>query len=187
MHRPQPSALAAGLDVCRRRLLRDALPTLFQTGSTARGKFVGSLHEHRLKGGLTNATKTAIADDDPCTRLIELYVEDLAGSSLQNSEDLKRVRDALGLASASLADSHLSSLRDFFAATADTEFACHQGVARPRPRRAGFASRMSSLSTAGVICPYSASHPVARWSPRRVNTAAPEAAPVSESPSSMTG
>lgn len=40
---------------------------------------------------------------------------------------------------------------------------------------------------ADVIWPYSAIHPVARWSPRRVNTTAPEAAPLSGSPSPMTG
>jgi hypothetical protein len=46
--------------------------------------------------------------------LIDLYVEDLAGASLQSPRDLKSVRDALGLDTAKLADSRLEGLAPFF-------------------------------------------------------------------------
>ncbi|MFF1613530.1 hypothetical protein ACFVYA_37675 [Amycolatopsis sp. NPDC058278] len=107
---------SAGLDACLRRLLRDALPTLIRAGGSPHGKFTGYLHENRLKGELTKATKIAITDPDPRTRLIELYVADLAGSSLQSWEDLKSVRDALGLTAQNLSDPQLQGLKGFFAA-----------------------------------------------------------------------
>ncbi len=107
---------SAGLDACLRRLLRDALPGLIEGGGQAQGRFKGRTIETRLTGNLTKETKAAITDTDPRTRLIELYVEDLAGSSLQGHTDLIRVRDALGLSDISLADEHLEELTDFFSA-----------------------------------------------------------------------
>ncbi|MBB3662610.1 hypothetical protein FB384_001514 [Prauserella sediminis] len=107
---------SAGLDACLRRLLRDALPTLIRAGGQADGKFKGDLVQNRLKGELSKATKEAITDPDPRTRLIELYVLDLTGASLQSPKDLMRVRDGLGLKVESLADSHLEELADFFVA-----------------------------------------------------------------------
>ncbi|WP_216209768.1 hypothetical protein [Amycolatopsis aidingensis] len=107
---------SAGLDACLRRLLRDALPALIEGGGKPQGRFKGHIIETRLIGNPAKETKAAITDPDPRTRLIELYVEDLAGSSLQGYTDLIRVRDALGLTDATLADEHLEALKDFFAA-----------------------------------------------------------------------
>ncbi|GAA3556205.1 hypothetical protein [Kribbella ginsengisoli] len=107
---------SAGLDACLRRLLRDALPDLIHAGGAADGKFTGYMHEHRLRGELTKATKSAITSADPRARLIDLYVEDLAGSSLQSWQDLQSVRDALGLTARTLVDSNLQNLKPFFAA-----------------------------------------------------------------------
>ncbi|GAB2554178.1 hypothetical protein [Kribbella endophytica] len=107
---------SAGLDACLRRLLRDVLPVLIKAGGPANGKFIGYLHESRLQGNLTKATKNAITADDPRAQLIDLYVEDLAGSSLQSWTDLQAVRNALGLSDQYLDDQYLESLKPFFAA-----------------------------------------------------------------------
>lgn len=107
---------SAGLDACLRRLLRDALPALIEGGGKPQGEFKGHVITTRLAGTLSRETKNAITDLDPRTRLIDLYVEDLAGSSLQGHTDLIRVRDALGLTNVALTDEHLEALKDFFAA-----------------------------------------------------------------------
>ncbi|MFD8725266.1 hypothetical protein ACFV2H_46835 [Streptomyces sp. NPDC059629] len=100
-HRDQARAAivftAAGIDACLRTLLRDCLPTLLATPGGAHGAFVGHFMAQHLNGPLTKATKDAVTDIDPRSALIDLYVEDLTGSSIQGAKDLARCRDALGL------------------------------------------------------------------------------------------
>lgn len=118
-HRDQARAAivftAAGIDACLRTLLRDSLPTLLLTEGLAHGAFIKHFMGDRLKGELTQATKKAIVDIDPRAALIELYVEDLTGSSIQGSKDLSRCRTALGLdQEADLDDAVLQSHQPFF-------------------------------------------------------------------------
>ncbi|MFG2800599.1 hypothetical protein [Streptomyces pseudovenezuelae] len=100
-HRDQARAAivftAAGVDACLRTLLRDSLPTLLATPGGAHGAFVEHFMNNRLNGPLTKATKDAITDIDPRSALVDLYVEDLTGSSIQGAKDLTRCRNALGL------------------------------------------------------------------------------------------
>ncbi|QKV98339.1 hypothetical protein HUT19_41665 (plasmid) [Streptomyces sp. NA02950] len=100
-HRDQVRAAivftAAGIDACLRTLLRDSLPTLLSTAGDAHGAFVSHFMSSRLTGEMTQATKKAVVDIDPRSALIDLYVEDLAGSSIQGAADLTRCRNALGL------------------------------------------------------------------------------------------
>ncbi|GGN40956.1 hypothetical protein [Streptomyces fuscichromogenes] len=100
---------AAGIDACLRTLLRDSLPTLLATPGDAH--FLAN----RLTGELTKATKTAVTDIDPRSALIDLYVEDLTGSSIQGAKDLTRCRNALGLKKdPALDDAILTGHQPFF-------------------------------------------------------------------------
>lgn len=118
LHRDQARAAivftAAGIDACLRTLLRDALATLLSGAGPAHGAFTGHFMDNRLKGDLTQATKKAIVDIDPRTALIDLYVQDLTGSSIQGWKDLAQCRDALGITDSQLDDSDLKTHQDFF-------------------------------------------------------------------------
>jgi hypothetical protein len=118
LHRDQVRAAivftAAGIDACLRTLLRDALPTLLSVEGLAHGAFTRHFYDTRLKGDLSSATKKAVVDLDPRSALIDLYVEDLAGSSIQGWRDLARCRDALGLDGGAVEDSTLKTHQDFF-------------------------------------------------------------------------
>jgi hypothetical protein len=119
LHRDQARAAivftAAGIDACLRTLLRDALAALLKDGNgPAHSAFTRHFMENRLKGDLTTPTKKAIVDIDPRTALIDLYVQDLTGSSIQGWKDLARCRDALGITGGKLDDSDLRAHQDFF-------------------------------------------------------------------------
>jgi hypothetical protein len=106
---------AAGVDSCLRTLLHDALETLLAVDGAAHGAFKKHLYSSRLSGELTKATKTAVTAVNPRAALIELYVQDLTGTSIQSWQDLSRVRDALGLAgTAHLDDAVLQMYQPFF-------------------------------------------------------------------------
>lgn len=76
------------------RLPRDALATLLSGKGPAHGAFTRYFFDNRLKGDLTHATKKVIVDVDPRAALIDLYVEDLTGSSIQEWKDLARCRES---------------------------------------------------------------------------------------------
>jgi hypothetical protein len=119
LHRDQARAAivftAAGIDACLRTLLRDALAALLQDGNgPAHNAFTKHFMDNRLKGDLTTPTKKAIVDIDPRAALIDLYVQDLTGSSIQGWKDLARCRDALGITGGKLGDSDLQAHQDFF-------------------------------------------------------------------------
>lgn len=118
-HRDQARAAivftAAGIDACLRTLLRDSLHTLLSTTGDAHGAFVAHFMANRLAGEMTKATKQAVVNIDPRSALIDLYVEDLAGSSIQGGTDLIRCRNALGLKQEpALDDQILKSHQPFF-------------------------------------------------------------------------
>ncbi len=118
-HRDQARAAivftAAGIDACLRTLLRDSLHTLLSTAGDAHNAFVAHFMANRLGGDVTKATKQAVIDIDPRSALIELYVQDLTGSSIQGGADLIRCRNALGLKQeAALDDQILKGHQPFF-------------------------------------------------------------------------
>jgi hypothetical protein len=118
LHRDQARAAivftAAGIDACLRTLLRDSLPALLSREGRAHGAFNQHFRSNRLRSALSEATKKAIVDIDPRGALIDLYVQDLTGPSIQGADDLKRCRDALGLTGDRLTDEVLKSHQDFF-------------------------------------------------------------------------
>jgi hypothetical protein len=107
---------SSGLDACCRRLLRDALPVLIEAGTAAEGKFVERLRNELSGGRVSKPLVDAICDPRPRERLIDFYVDALVGSSLQRTTELKRVRDALGVAEKRLTNAQVNNLQDFFTA-----------------------------------------------------------------------
>ncbi|MEV6738629.1 hypothetical protein AB0N14_17540 [Streptomyces sp. NPDC051104] len=107
---------SSGLDACLRRLLRDALPVLVNGNTDAEGRFKAFVNEQLNGAKAPKHIRTALIDRDPRSRLIESYVDALTGSSLQQVSDLRKVRDALGIASAAITDTVIEKLGPFFAA-----------------------------------------------------------------------
>ncbi|MFJ1551895.1 hypothetical protein [Streptomyces sp. NPDC088246] len=134
---------SAGLDACLRRLLKDALPTLINGNSAAEGKFKQFINE-QLNEKASKAFRAAVIDPDPRTKLIDIYVEALTGSSLQGHKDLQRVRNALGIPESDISDSALAGLSPFFAAR--NEIAHELDLVDPTGR--GSSSRRDRTMTA---------------------------------------
>ena len=106
---------SSGLDACCKRLLRDALPALVQANSVAEERFRRYVSS-QLNGKVATAIREAILDASPRDALVRRYVEALTTASLQGTDDLKKVRDALGIAALRLPDARIDRLRDFFMA-----------------------------------------------------------------------
>ncbi|GAA2779344.1 hypothetical protein GCM10010505_04860 [Kitasatospora aburaviensis] len=134
---------SAGLDACLRRLLKDALPTLVNGNSAAEGKFKQFINE-QLNEKASKAFRAAVIDPDPRTKLIDIYVEALTGSSLQGHRDLQKVRNALGIPESDISDSALEGLSPFFAAR--NEIAHELDLVDPTGR--GSSSRRGRTMTA---------------------------------------
>ncbi|MFB7123712.1 hypothetical protein [Kitasatospora sp. NPDC056273] len=105
---------AAGVDACLRTLLRDALTPLLASDGPAHGAFTKHFYEQRLNGSVTNATKKAVVSLDPRAALMDLYVQDLTGASIQSWKELRAVRNALGISSDRLDDAVLQTHQSFF-------------------------------------------------------------------------
>lgn len=95
---------AAGLDSTTKQLIRNTLPLLLAKDPTVQKKFEEFV-ARRLRGeeedseGVTGRKFLAriVASAQPRAQLIEEYVRDLTGSSLQSPDELMRAASALGI------------------------------------------------------------------------------------------
>jgi hypothetical protein len=90
----------AGLDAMLKQLIRDTLPTLLDYGNAQAHLTFERFAEDRLGTGEIADTKAIaryLTSDNPRDRLIDDYVYDLTGSSLQSADEVKRTAVALGL------------------------------------------------------------------------------------------
>lgn len=89
----------AGLDATLKQLIRDTLPTLLETSTQAHEKFesfaVGNLGTGETAD--TRAIARYLTSANPRKLLIEDYIYDLTGSSLQSSEEVGKAAGALGI------------------------------------------------------------------------------------------
>jgi hypothetical protein len=107
----------AGLDASMKALVEDALPTLFDRRSVSQEQLDTFATRH-LGQGSGDASRTALMLAHPVSprqALIEAYVRDLTGSSLQSVEELHKVRAALGIKGGEL-ESSITALRESFIA-----------------------------------------------------------------------
>lgn len=90
----------AGLDATLKQLIRDTLPPLLEAGDQqAHKKFETFAHEQLGTGEIadTQAMARYLTSANPRDRLIEDYIYELTGSSLQSAEEVQKVAGALGI------------------------------------------------------------------------------------------
>jgi hypothetical protein len=89
----------AGLDSTLKQLIRDTLPALLEVSDQAHTKLEGFAAEQLGTGEIADTSMIAryLTSASPRERLIEDYIYDLTGSSLQSAEEVQRVAGALGI------------------------------------------------------------------------------------------
>jgi hypothetical protein len=94
----------AGLDSTLKQLIRDTLPTLLETNTQAHDKFEAFAAARLGTGEIADTKMIAryLTSPDPRARLIEDYIYDLTGSSLQSADEVGKVAGALGIDDADL-------------------------------------------------------------------------------------
>lgn len=94
----------AGLDAILKQLIRDTLPALLEISAQAHEKLEAFATGQLGTGELADTRMIAryLTSASPRKRLIEDYIYDLTGSSLQSAEEVQRVAGALGIDDQSL-------------------------------------------------------------------------------------
>jgi hypothetical protein len=89
----------AGLDATLKQLIRDALPPLLATNPAAHDKFEAFVRSEVSRGENVDAERLAryLVSANPRSRLIEQYIYELTGSSLQSAQEVDRAAGALGI------------------------------------------------------------------------------------------
>jgi hypothetical protein len=107
----------AGLDATLKQLIRDTLPSLLETSPQAHEKFETFAADRLGTGEIadTRALARYLTSTSPRERLIEDYVYELTGSSLQSAEEVQKVAGALGIEDQPLRQ-RINGLRALFVA-----------------------------------------------------------------------
>ncbi len=107
----------AGLDATLKQLIRDALPALLETSRQAHDKFESFAADKLGTAEVADTKMMAryLTSPDPRSRLIEDYIYDLTGSSLQSAEEVDKTAGALGIDDAGLRK-RIAGLRGLFVA-----------------------------------------------------------------------
>jgi hypothetical protein len=133
----------AGLDATLKQLVRDALPTLLDKSGDAHEQFRDFVEKHLGDASANVSAKKLsgyLARGDIRGALIDRYVADLTGDSLQSSGQLFKTAKSLGLADAQLRKNK-DRLDQFFTARnqiiheLDLQHTAKQGDSSRRPRR----------------------------------------------------
>jgi hypothetical protein len=111
---------SAGIDACLESLLTHALPVLAANNENARRKFEIYIENQVNAPKTASAFVEALKSPDPRSRLVELYILGLTGSSFQGSGSIKdRALAALGVTNSQLSNGRVKSLDPFFIARND--------------------------------------------------------------------
>ncbi len=100
LHRAMLIFACAGLDVLVKSLIRTKLPELLETSSLAKETFVSTIKNGLNKkesSDLLSIVALALSDHNPRDILLQEYIEDLVGNSLQSVAQLKKISRALGI------------------------------------------------------------------------------------------
>lgn len=105
----------AGLDATLKQLIRDTLPRLLEESTQAHNKFESFAADRLGTGEIADAKVIAryLTSSDPRGRLIEDYIYELTGSSLQSSEEVQLAVGALGIKDSALRK-RIDGLRSLF-------------------------------------------------------------------------
>lgn len=109
--------VGAGVDATLKRLIQDSLPGLLDVNDQAHSKLEAFAASRLGTGEIADTKMIAryLVSGDPRQTLIDDYVFDLTGSSLQSAEEVQKVAGALGIEDASLRR-RISGLKDLFVA-----------------------------------------------------------------------
>jgi hypothetical protein len=140
----------AGLDAALKRLIRDTLPPLLECSQQAHDKFEAFAADRLGTGELADARAVAryLTSANPRQRLIDDYVYDLTGSSLQSAEEVQRTAGALGIADNQLRQ-RIGSLRPLFVAR--NEISHELDLQRPE-RQGDRARRTRGINASVRLC-----------------------------------
>jgi hypothetical protein len=107
----------AGLDATLKQLIRDTLPSLLETSRQAHDKFESFAADRLAPSDVadTKAIARYLTSPDPRSRLIDDYVYELTGSSLQSAEEVDKTASALGIDDPGLRK-RIGGLRELFVA-----------------------------------------------------------------------
>jgi hypothetical protein len=131
----------AGLDAAMKALIQDALPRLADAHPPVQKRLDDFAAKYLAEGG--NVSSKALAKvlahaGSPRQAVVEAFVAELTGGSLQSAEELLRVCDALGIKDSAL-ESQILNLKDAFVArnqiVHELDLGHDQGARRRRPRR----------------------------------------------------
>jgi hypothetical protein len=144
----------AGLDATMKQLIRDTLATLLEKSTQAHDKFE-TFTAQRLGAAEMAESKTVaryLVAADPRGRLIEDYVYELTGSSLQSAEQVGNTAGALGIDDPELRR-RVGELKELF--TARNEVSHELDLQRPeqpgdRTRRTRSIGRTKDLCQEGL-------------------------------------
>ena len=103
---------AAGLDSCIKHLIKDSITSLAEFDSKVKdqlNKFVRKL----LESETNDRIASALLADSPRIDLIDSYIYELTGSSLQSFEELAKAAGALGINVQPLVDNKTELVRIF--------------------------------------------------------------------------
>jgi len=140
----------AGLDATLKRLIRDTLPSLLELKTQAHDKFE-AFAAGRLGTGEVADTRVIaryLTSANPRQRLIDDYVYELTGSSLQSAEEVQMAAGALGIDDAQLRQ-RIGGLRDLFVAR--NEISHELDLQRPE-RQGDRGRRTRSIGPTKSLC-----------------------------------
>lgn len=140
----------AGLDATLKQLIRSCLPGLLETSTQAHDKFERFAADRLGTGEIadTRAIARYLTSSDPRSRLIEDYIYDLTGSSLQSADQVQTTAGALGIDDGSLRK-RIDGLRTLFVARNEISHELDlQELSKPGDRT----RRSRSMSATEALC-----------------------------------
>jgi hypothetical protein len=140
----------AGLDATLKQLIRDTLPQMLDSSTQAHEKFEAFASERLGTGDIadTRAIARYLTSADPRDRLIEDYIYDLTGSSLQSAEEVQKAAGALGIDDGGLRK-RISGLKRLFIAR--NQISHELDLQRPE-NRGDRARRTRSIGPTKTLC-----------------------------------
>lgn len=145
----------AGLDATLKQLIRDSLPTLLESSAQAHDKFERFAADRLGTGEIadTRAIARYLTSPDPRSRLIEDYIYELTGSSLQSADQVQTTAGALGITDGVLRKK-IADLRTLFVARNEISHELDlQKLSRPgdRTRRSRAMDKTETLCGDGFV------------------------------------
>jgi hypothetical protein len=130
----------AGLDAAMKALIRDALPALADAHPPVQERLDDFAAKYLAEGGSVSSkalAKVLAHAGSPRQAIVEAFVAELTGGSLQSAQELLRVCDALGIKDSNL-EKQILALQNAFTArneiVHELDLGHEQGTRRRRPR-----------------------------------------------------